>query len=367
MSDAAALRAEIQRARAAETKAKAQVYTLRGKKGLQAMAAAMGEDLPPQLASSTSTVYEDPEDSPQIQELRRQIALLKEMEEQQRQQIEELKAKKEARLARSASQQQQKPMELPRVDTNSQPSNIGGINIAKSPMPSSQSNITVPQPVAQAPVASQPSYINSQQSSGISLQKQDTPSPTPSPVSTPTTPSPVVERSMPPASATTPVATPKTPVRKGKGGKLSMGAPAAMVVKVLNASWDSGSVKSKKNNKVYTIQVTMDSVTWKIIRGDDALVELSKRVSKCKAEGSPLPPLVKKVVKRDQQNELGASVETYLNQIQTQIVFDKKNSKTKAAYLKFFAPFSPRDEGMGNYPKGTSDVEGWFIWKLGLA
>eukprot|EP01023_Acetabularia_acetabulum_P045416 TRINITY_DN4604_c0_g1_i1.p2 TRINITY_DN4604_c0_g1~~TRINITY_DN4604_c0_g1_i1.p2 ORF type:complete len:215 (-),score=35.24 TRINITY_DN4604_c0_g1_i1:568-1212(-) len=96
MSDAAALRAEIQRARAAETKAKAQVYTLRGKKGLQAMAAAMGEEIPPQLASSTSTVYEDPEDSPQIQELRRQIALLKEMEEQQRQQIEELKAKKEA-------------------------------------------------------------------------------------------------------------------------------------------------------------------------------------------------------------------------------------------------------------------------------
>merc|ERR1712063_231730 len=79
-------------------KAKTQIYTLRGKKGLQAMAAAMGEELPPQLSSASSgTVYEDPEDSPQIQELRRQIAMIREMERQQHEQIAELKKAKAAR------------------------------------------------------------------------------------------------------------------------------------------------------------------------------------------------------------------------------------------------------------------------------
>ena len=87
---------------------------------------------------------------------------------------------------------------------------------------------------------------------------------------------------------------------------------------------------------------------------------------KVKAEGSPLPSLVKKVVKREQQAELGTSVETYLNQIQTQVAFAPKKDKAKVAFLKFFAPFSARDEGMGNFPGGTGDVEGWYIWKLGL-
>ena len=98
----------------------------------------------------------------------------------------------------------------------------------------------------------------------------------------------------------------------------------------------------------------MNSATWKIIRGDDAIVELSKKVffkfyfliktkikllfwkikklSKYKAEGQPLPPLVKKVVKREQQSELAT-----------------------------------RDEGQGNFPGPITDVEAWFLWKLGLA
>ena len=71
-------------------------------------------------------------------------------------------------------------------------------------------------------------------------------------------------------------------------------------------------------------------------------------------------------MKRDQQGELATSVENYLNQIQTSIVFGPKKDKTKAAFLKFFAPFSSRDEGMGNFPGGTGDPESWFIWKLGL-
>jgi len=107
-------------------------------------------------------------------------------------------------------------------------------------------------------------------------------------------------------------------------------------------------------------------VTWKIIRGDESLIELSKRLAKAKAEGSPLPPLVKKIVKQNQQGELAASVQTYLNQIQTSVAFAPKKDKTRGAFLKFFAPFTSRDEGMGNYPGGTSDPEGWFIWKLGL-
>ena len=41
-------------------------------------------------------------------------------------------------------------------------------------------------------------------------------------------------------------------VTKGKNGKevVVMEAPESVVSKVLNASWDSGSAKSKKNNKV---------------------------------------------------------------------------------------------------------------------
>jgi len=354
------LRAEIEQARADETKAKAQIYTLRGKKGLQAMAAAMGEELPPHLSSSHSTIFEDPEDSPQIQELRRQLALLKDMEAQQRNQIEQLKEKKAARLARAEQEKEREnaaaaasAMEIPRVQNTSSSSNFGGITLDKEPE----------QPVSNISLNKSPTPNNPPpKDSGVILEKNESQPLPPTPV-----PQPVEQqRSMPPAASASP-STPKTPLVKGKSGKLTVGPPANVSVKVLNASWDSGSVKSKKNNKVYTIQVTIDDVTWKIIRGDDALCELAKRLVKSKAEGSPLPPLVKKVVKRDQQGELGSSVETYLNQIQTKVAFGPKNSKTKAAYLKFFAPFSSRDEGMGNYPGGTADPEGWFIWKLGLA
>jgi hypothetical protein len=84
-----------------------------------------------------------------------------------------------------------------------------------------------------------------------------------------------------------------------------------------------------------------------------------------KAEGVPLPALTKKTAKREQQAELGTAVEEYLNKIVTSAVFGPKKDKAKASYLKFFAPFSPRDEGMGNFT-GGSDAEGWFLWKLGL-
>jgi len=167
-------------------------------------------------------------------------------------------------------------------------------------------------------------------------------------------------------SASSPQRSGSSLVRKGGKEKVVMDAPISMVNKVLNASWDSGAAKSKKNNKVYTIQVTINNTTWKIIRGDDALAELSKRLIKEKAEGVPLPPLVKKVVKREQQGELATTVEEYLNKINNSVVFAPKKDKAKQGFLKFFAPFSARDEGMGNFPGGTSDPEAWFLWKLGL-
>ena len=90
-------------------------------------------------------------------------------------------------------------------------------------------------------------------------------------------------------------------------------------------------------------------------------------MAKYKGEGQPLPPLVKKVVKREQQNELATSVEQYFNALAFQGIFNNKKESPKLYFMKFFAPFSPRDEGQGNYPGPITDVEAWFIWKLGLA
>jgi len=357
-NDPNALRAEIQKARQAETKAKTQIYTLRGKKGLQAMAAAMGEELPPQLAETP--IYDDPEDSPQIQELRRQIALIREMERQQHEQIAELRRKKVELESGSNSM-----VEMPRVASATVTDN----NIAVQQ--ASASGISLQKPAEPASNAV-PAYAN--------FEKQPSAAAAPAPATRGPPPaaapsggshvaafnqSSTIVSAAPVSSSPAPSAM-KSPRKKGKNGKVQMQAPDSLMTKVLNASWDSGAVKSKKSNKVYTIQVTMNAVTWKIIRGDDMLVELAKRLSKSKAEGTSLPPLVKKVVKRDQQGELATSVENYLNQIQTSIVFGPKKDKTKAAFLKFFAPFSSRDEGMGNFPGGTGDPESWFIWKLGL-
>merc|ERR1711862_662048 len=221
------LRAEIEQARADETKAKAQIYTLRGKKGLQAMAAAMGEELPPHLSSSHSTIFEDPEDSPQIEQLRK---------------------KKAARLARAEQEKEREnaaaasAMEIPRVQNTSSSSNFGGITLDKEPE----------QPVSNISLNKSPTPNNPPpKDSGVILEKNESQPLPPTPV-----PQPVEQqRSMPPAASASP-STPKTPLVKGKSGKLTVGPPANVTVKVLNASWDSGSVKSKKNNRVYTIQVT---------------------------------------------------------------------------------------------------------------
>jgi len=206
------------------------------------MAAAMGEELPPQLSSSHSTIFEDPEDSPQIQELRRQLALLKDMEAQQRAQIEQLKEKKVARLARAQQEKEKEnasvsAMEIPRVENTSSSSNFGGITLDKEPE-QPVSNITL----NKSPTPNNPPPTKK---SGVILEKNETqplpPTPAPQPVEQ--------QRSMPPAASASP-STPKTPLVKGKSGKLTVGPPANVTVKVLNASWDSGSVKSKKNNKV---------------------------------------------------------------------------------------------------------------------
>merc|ERR1712137_398626 len=364
MSDANSLREEIRQAREAEVKAKTQIYTLRGKKGLQAMAAAMGEELPPQLSSASSgTVYEDPEDSPQIQELRRQIAMIREMERQQHEQINELKKAKVVREGGVAPATPPAAMtSIPRMPSYTQYEETPAVveEVRAIPMVQAQTTKPVnlpsyasfpsqPEPVAEAPKPAPPSHPE---------PVAATPAVTPAPSH--------VDAFQQAESASSPQRSGSSLVRKGGKEKVVMDAPISMVNKVLNASWDSGAAKSKKNNKVYTIQVTINNTTWKIIRGDDALAELSKRLIKEKAEGVPLPPLVKKVVKREQQGELATTVEEYLNKINTQTVFGPKKDTAKQSFLKFFAPFSARDEGMGNFPGGTSDAEAWFLWKLGL-
>ena len=81
-----------------------------------------------------------------------------------------------------------------------------------------------------------------------------------------------------------------------------------------------------------------------------------------KAETVPYPSLAKKVIKPDQQGELSAALSQYLTAINLDIIF--KKDKYKQLYLKFFAPLSPRDEGMGNFPGNASEVESWYVWKL---
>merc|ERR1712137_221411 len=170
MSDANSLREEIRQARAAEVKAKTQIYTLRGKKGLQAMAAAMGEELPPQLSSASSgTVYEDPEDSPQIQELRRQIAMIREMERQQHEQIAELK---KAKVVREGGVAPATPpaavTSIPRMPSYAQYEETPAVveEVRAIPVVQAQTAKPVPppsqpEPVAETPVAAPvPSHVD---------------------------------------------------------------------------------------------------------------------------------------------------------------------------------------------------------------
>merc|ERR1712137_445929 len=362
MSDANSLREEIRQARAAEVKAKTQIYTLRGKKGLQAMAAAMGEELPPQLSSASSgTVYEDPEDSPQIQELRRQIAMIREMERQQHEQITELK---KAKVMREGGVAPATPppavTSIPRMPSYAQYEETPAVVEEVRAIPVVQAETA--KPVTLTAESSKPSYASFPEDKAPVTPAEPAAAPAPEPAA----PSHVDAFQKTEASNGPIKRSGSSVVRKGGKDKVVMDAPASMVNKVLNASWDSGAAKSKKNNKVYTIQVTINNTTWKIIRGDDAVCDLSKRLSKDKAEGVPLPPLVKKVVKREQQGELATTVEEYLNKINNSVVFAPKKDKAKQGFLKFFAPFSARDEGMGNFPGGTSDPEAWFLWKLGL-
>jgi len=244
MDDPNALRQEIQKARAAETKAKTQIYTLRGKKGLQAMAAAMGEELPPQL--SETSVYDDPEDSPQIQELRRQIALIREMEKQQREQIEELRRKKAEREARNSSPQQRDMVDMPRVHQASVGS-TSSLPVQQASSISLQKQESVPSYATPAP-APTPSYAQP--------VAPASPAPAPTPVAvpavSPAASSPAVAIS--PRSAGSPLVSSKGPgVTRGKGNKVTMLAPDSIDIKVLNCSWDSGASKSKKGNKVRII------------------------------------------------------------------------------------------------------------------
>merc|ERR1739848_928182 len=138
-----------------------------------------------------------------------------------------------------------------RVQNTSSSSNFGGITLDKEPE----------QPVSNISLNKSPTPNNPPpKDSGVILEKNESQPLPPTPV-----PQPVEQqRSMPPAASASP-STPKTPLVKGKSGKLTVGPP--------------------------------DDVTWKMIRGDDALCELAKRLVKSKAEGSPLPPLVKNLLK----------------------------------------------------------------------
>lgn len=258
--DENSLRNEIKQAREAETKAKAQIYTLRGKKGLQAMAAAMGEDLPDHLMEKAH-IYEDPEDSPQIQELRRQIALIREMEKQQLDQIEELKRKK---AERGAGNSQPQLVEMPQVRSSAnfevQQASTSNIKLTKEPevLPKVPSYADFPkeQPQQQK-TPSYASFPNQGVATPVSAPAAQQPPQQPAqpaqpaqpvqPVQIPSNPSSsgiVSPRSSKPSSSTS--------SKRGKKDKVSMQAPDSLEAKVLNASWDSGASKSKKTNKVCT-------------------------------------------------------------------------------------------------------------------
>lgn len=253
--DENALRDEIKQSREAETKAKAQIYTLRGKKGLQAMAAAMGEEVPPQLME-TVPIYEDPEDSPQIQELRRQIALLREMEKQQLEQIEELKQRKSDREKHDSKPQL---MEMPQVSNTNfavQQASTSNISLEKKEAPTQPektpsyadfSDEQNSRSVAQEPTKV-PSYA---QGVAAPITVEPSSNPPPSAVKAPSIEKlPQTTASPSSSGIVSPRSKQSSGIKKGKKDKVSMQAPESLETKVLNASWDSGAVKSKKTNKV---------------------------------------------------------------------------------------------------------------------
>lgn len=327
------------------------------------MAAAMGEGLPPQLSTGSYELFEDPEQSPQIQELRRQIAQIREMEQQQ---LAEIKRLKESMALRKSENALRDAVVQPASYT---PEIIEQPRISLSKPEIIQAPVVF-ETVVQPPVVVQLPQVRSVQQMPV----PDSPAPAP-PVTAPSPVVPTLVNAPAPLQRTGPQEGSQVLSPRAQGSGIfgrkktkaaAMGPPQSVEMKVLNASWDSGSSKSKKTNKVYTIQVSINGIVWKVIRNDENLAELSKRMGKLKAEGIAVPPITKKVVKRDQQKELATALETYLNQLNLQLVFGPKATKAKLAYMKFFGPFGPGDEGLGNFQGNVADQESWFMWKLGL-
>ena len=300
--DTEQLKQFVAKAREAETKTKMQIYTIRGQKGL----AALKHSYVPDEDEPQPDIY-DIEKSPQIIELRRQIELMKEMEQAQLDEIERLKREKAIREAQPSLREsfttgiiENPQFQIEQARELHIESSVAEYHEMEVAMPVS---ITVPQFVSQAApvpvtIVSAPIIPN--------IQPVEIAQPPPGlPSHSQSMGDMISPRNMlsnafnSTSSGSTPNINPQAgSAIRNKKGKAKMPAPQAVVMRVLNASWDTGSSKSKKNNKVfllfflifqflfipekikkvYTIQVTINQTTWKIIRGDDALVELSKKV-----------------------------------------------------------------------------------------
>jgi hypothetical protein len=82
---------------------------------------------------------------------------------------------------------------------------------------------------------------------------------------------------------------------------------------------------------------------------------------KAGAESVAFPAAAKKAAGPEARAELQGGVEGWLNGLNMQAVWAKKGKK---AFLQFFAPFSPQDDGLGAYKGSNKDHEAWFCYKL---
>lgn len=342
--DSGALQEYINKAREAETKAKVQIYTMKGKKSLEILKQMEEEE------EEESTETDSYTNSSQLDELRRQIEHYKELERIEKENIERLKKERELQQLFHTIDNQQvettrstvEEINIPSVSTSSSDTSPNFLH-EPAPIPQViQPPVVVEQPVIIPPVVQSPPQPTSSSSSS-SLQPLVLPQSSPS------------LQSSSSASSADLLLSPRS--RKGRAPE----TPSGYLVKVLSIQWDNAP-KSKKNNKIYTISFTMFGRSWKVVRSDENLVEFSKRMLKSKAEGTPIPLLTKKSIKKDQQQELISQLDAYFNSINLTTVF--KREKPRTIFLKFVGPSSVRDEGYGSI-QGT-DYEGWYVSHMGL-
>ncbi len=79
-------------------------------------------------------------------------------------------------------------------------------------------------------------------------------------------------------------------------------------------------------------------------------------MAKSKAETNPIPPMIKKSLKKEQQDEFISQLDNYFNSINNSVVF--KREKSRLVYLRFVAPIGNKDDGFGSVNGG--DVEAWY-------